>query len=96
MEKAVVQVPIGGDLNRMVTLLSTGEYMVVILESGVIGGGYCPREAVGQWRRASKVKHNVADNAKKYCWPSQHKKPTLEAERLTIVDSPPLGQKFPR
>ena len=40
--------PIGGDLKRMVTLLSIGEVMVVMLESDVIGGGYCPYEAMGR------------------------------------------------
>ncbi len=48
MEKAVVQVPMGGVLKRIVTLLSMGEVIVVMLVSVVIGGGYCPYEAVGR------------------------------------------------
>ena len=63
-----MQVPIEGDLKRMVTLLSTGEYIVVILESGVIGGGYCPYEAVGKERNENKAEQTVAGNASKNCF----------------------------
>lgn len=44
VENAVVHVPAGGDLKRMVMLSFTGECSMVILESELMGGGNWPLE----------------------------------------------------
>ena len=38
VEKAVVHVPMGGDLKLMVMLLLRGEWIVVVFEKSMVGG----------------------------------------------------------
>ena len=51
----MVQVPIVGVLKLIVTLLSAGERTVVMFESDVVSGGYCPLVVEDRSRKDNNV-----------------------------------------
>lgn len=62
----MVQVPMGGDLNRMVMLLLTGERIVVIFEA-FMGAGYWQFESV-RHRRKTKAEARPLMEARRGCY----------------------------
>ena len=60
--KAVVHVPTGGILKRIVIFPSTGEGIVLISDCGVMGGGYCPFVTTGERRTKLIAERRAAGN----------------------------------
>lgn len=67
VEKTVVHVPIGGVLKDMVILSSTGEWIVVNLESTLLGGKDCPSTDCVQRNKTLEVSVAGKTSQKRWC-----------------------------
>ena len=71
LEKAVVHVPTGGILKRIVIFPSTGEGIVLISDCRVMGRGYCPFVTTGEKRTRLIAERRAAESRCQNRWLNQ-------------------------